>query len=366
MAIMTPNRRASGAGFSMQQDPNGLLRLTFNEGARRALYCGLKDLAVYTGDEPIVIAQAMTRVGEAIGSFGVETLIRIAAGEIGEGVTVFDGLPFEAVEWAPYPGMPARSAKSTSLSEALLLGLGGYMGEPYGVASEGDRLINELIPSVEDLARNTGNGSRLNLGLHRENAAPKFLSPGIDFSPKALMLTGVSEQVAGGPTTPVAICARAVSLLEGEDQAVLRGPSAFLQVPERWRNGGDAIEIGPVPVILGGVGREQVAAAFYGGLTRAADPAAAAALAKLQAALELVAIPLRVTPGHMVHLANGRVLHGRSDFEPEFSADGRARRWLQRIFLAGRLEDFRTGADPRERVFDLAATARGLAGSRGA
>ena len=161
MAISTPTRRAPLAGFSIQQDPNGLLRLTFNEAARRALYRGFKDLAVYTGDEPVVTAQAMSRVSEAIGPFGIETLIRIAAGEVGEGVTVFDGLPCEAVAWAPYPGMPARSAKRTCLSEALLLGFGGFMGEPYGVASEGDRVINELIPSVEDLDRNTGNGLSL-------------------------------------------------------------------------------------------------------------------------------------------------------------------------------------------------------------
>jgi hypothetical protein len=47
------------------------------------------------------------------------------------------------------------------------------------------------------------------------------------------------------------------------------------------------------------------------------------------------------------------VLHGRSDFEAEFDADGRARRWIQRVFLGGRVEQFRAGGDPHERVYAL-------------
>ena len=363
--IVAPVRRAKSPAFSIQQDANGLLRLSIAAAARRALYRALKDQTYFTGDEPVVIARAITRVGDVIGDFGVETLIRAASLEVGQGVIVIDGLPYEAVEWAPYPGMPARSAKDTCLSELLLLGFGGFMGAPYGVASEGDRLVNELIPSKADLEAFTGNGSRKNLGLHRENAAPKHLVPGLDFSPRALMLTGVSEQTRGGPITPVAIAARAVALLDAADQAVLRQPCAYVEVPKRWRTDETAMTVGPVPVILGPAGHEQLVGAFYDRLTRAADAAAAPALARLEAALELVSIPLRVTPGRLVYLANGHVLHGRSDFEPEFSADGRARRWLQRIFLAGRIEDLRTGADPHERVFDLAATAQSLALPRG-
>ena len=350
--------RTPASDFSVRLDALGVLHVVFAPAATRALHDALEDLSYFEADEATAIARAMVRVAEAIGPYGVETLVRIGAGDLGEGVAVFEGLPFEAVEWSPYPGSPARSAKSTCLSETVLLGFGAFMGEPYGVASEGSRLVNELIPSRADLDRHTGNGSRKTLGLHAENAAAKFLMSGRDYSPKALMLTGVSEQRVGGPTTPVAIASRAVAMLTEPERRILRRPCVLIRVPERWRGAEGVAEVGPVPVILGAVGREQVVAAFYGDLTRAIDDDSAAALARLSGALDAVAVPLEVIPGRLIHLANGRTLHGRSDFEPEFDGSGRARRWVQRIFLGGRVEDLSKGGDPHERVFDLATATR--------
>lgn len=339
--------------FSISSLPAGELHIRFSDAARDALGEALGDQVFFERDEVAVAARASARVGEVLGSFGVETLMRIGAGELGEGLTVFDNLPFEQVEWSPFPGMPARSAKRTCLSEMLLIGMGPHMGELYGVASEGRRLVNDLIPSMTDLDRHTGNGSRKLLGLHYENAAPRYLSAGRDFSPKALMLTGVSEQTVGGPATPVAIAARAVARLSDADRTVLRNACAILKAPQRWRDHAEIQDIGPVPVILGPAGREQVVAAFYGDLTRPAFEAAAGPLERLEAELNAVAIPLQIVPGRMVHLANGRVLHGRTDFEAEFDAEGRARRWIQRVFLGGRVEQFRADGDLHERVYAL-------------
>jgi hypothetical protein len=47
-------------------------------------------------------------------------------------------------------------------------------------------------------------------------------------------------------------------------------------------------------------------------------------------------------------------LHGRSDFEPAFDGDGRARRWIQRVFVTGRLDCFLGSPAMTDRVFDLA------------
>jgi hypothetical protein len=233
MAQVVHPARAKASGVFYEQDGDGVVHIHLARRARRALDRVLRRQAYIEGDEAAAIARAMAAIAEVFGPFGVEILVRVAAGELGEGVAVFHDLPHEQVDWSPYPSMPARSAKETCLSELLLLGIGGFMGEPYGVASEGDRLINELIPSRADIDRLTGNGSRRRLGLHYENAAPKHLVSGRDYSPKALLLTGVSEQIEGGPTTPVAIAARAVARLSLEDQRILREPCAMIRVPER-------------------------------------------------------------------------------------------------------------------------------------
>lgn len=357
MSQTAQDRRAqphAAPSFVIDHSGDGVLTITFSDTTCQALRNALAPVAYYEADETAVTARAMAAVVGAIGAYGLETLLKIAAGDLGEGVTVFDNLPFEAVSWSPAPGQPARSAKAGCLSEVLLLGFGGFLGEPYGVAAEGDRLIHELIPSQKDLERHTGNGSRKALGEHAENAALKFVGLGRDYSPKALMLTGVSAQEVGGPVTPVVIAQRALRRLSPGDLEILRAPSVYIRIPERWRAQAEGrLEVGPVSIVLGAEGREQVYVAFYGDMMRPADEAAAGALSRLGAAVEAQAVPLQVLPGRMVHLANGRVLHGRSDFEPEFDDVGRARRWLQRLFLTGRVEEFRGAEDPRERVYSL-------------
>lgn len=342
--------------FVRRESPDGIVSLRLSDGLRDALAAEFGHSGYIAADENPLIARLMLTLSNLIGPWGVETLADLSAGRGHQGIVLFENLPHEAVDWSPMPGAPAHSAKATSLSEHLLLAFSAFFGDAYGVASEGHRLINDLIPSIADIDRHTGNGSRRSLGLHTENAALRFASPGRDYSPKALMLTGVSLQAEGGPVTPVAIASRAVALLDDWADAELRGPCTMIALPERHRRPGRPGEIGPVPVILGARGAEEVIAAFYGDMMRPVSARAEQALAQLRTLLEEVAVELVISPGVLAYLVNGRVLHGRSDFEPALDADGRARRWIQRVFVTGRLDSFLDSPASTDRVFELALT----------
>jgi hypothetical protein len=340
--------------FVRRESADGIVHLRLNDALRDALAGELGYPGYVAADENAQIARLKLLVATLIGPWGVETLADLSVGRGHQGVVLFENMPHEPVDWSPLPGAPAHSAKATSLSEHLLLAFSAFFGDAYGVSSEGHRLINDLIPSIADIDRHTGNGSRRSLGLHTENAALRFASPGRDYSPKALLLTGVSVQPLGGPVTPVAIASQAVALLDAWAEAELRGPCTMIALPERHREPGRAEEVGPVQVILGARGAEEVVAAFYGDMMRPVSTRAEQALAQLRARLEDVAVELAILPGMLAYIVNGRALHGRSDFEPSFDADGRARRWIQRVFVTGRLDGFLGSRALTDRVFDLA------------
>ncbi|GAB2190499.1 hypothetical protein MAH1_21070 [Sessilibacter sp. MAH1] len=319
---------------------------------------GLGELLSYdgylSGDVNIRLSR-LSKTCHDLFSSGDERLLKdIASGDTGEGVTVFYNLPYEAVDWSPVPGFEASEAKGSSLSEHCLLAFAQYFGEPYGVRKEGHRLVNDLIASRQDMEKLTGNGSKLELGLHYENAALRFAITGYDLSPKALLLAGVSAQKFGGPETMVAISSRACCLVSDRAMRTLRSSSFYLALPIRQRNDqADANVIGPVPVVIGPFGREEIVAAFYGDMMRPANVEAEEALAELKEAVTAVAVGLKVVPGTMVALHNGRALHGRSEFTPVFDEYERTQRWVQRVFVGSRLDGFRLFNQSAERVFDI-------------
>ena len=338
----------------METDSLGVLNLRCSDELHDQIEQEFGNLAYIDSNEDVFISRLKTRLAEMVGPAGNDILSKIANDRIGNGVVVITNLPYERIDFAPLLGQPAHSAKHTSLSEHLLLAFSAQFGESYGVLDEGSRLVNDLIPSKADLERFTGNGSRQKLGIHAENIALRYAVPGLDLSPKYLMLTGVSAQHIGGPTTPVAIAAQAVKRLSLDQAAVLRTSCAKIALPVRQRTDVEKEdEVGPVPVISGPEGREVISAAFYSDMIRPVSDEAALALVALEKALDDVAIHLEIVPGTLVYLSNGRVLHGRSDFEPVFDENGRAQRWLQRIFGTGRLDAFDSCKAVTDRVFDV-------------
>ena len=340
--------------FIARQEENGIVIVRLCDALRDEMEQEFAFRGYIRGDEEPQIAHLKSVLSQLVGAYGVEFLNRISNGAYGEGVVVFENLPFERVDWSPLPGEPPHSAKPTSLSEHVILAFSSFFGDAYGIAKEGDRLVNELIPTRGDLDRYTGRGSRRTLGMHYENAALRFLYPGKDLSPKGVLLSGVSAQKFNGPKTPVAIASRAIALLPEWAVKVLRSPCTKIALPERQRvPGNDTQEVGPVPVILGPMGKEEVVAAFYGDMMRPITAQADKALLLLHEKLDEVAVHLEVKPGVLAYISNGRVLHGRTGFDPVIDGDGRAERWLHRVFVTGRLDAFLERRKLTDRVFDV-------------
>jgi hypothetical protein len=239
------------------------------------------------------------------------------------------------------------------LSENLLCAIGAVINEPYGLIGEGPALVNDLIPSLADRERLTGNGSKVALTFHTENAAHRWLFPGRDLSPSALLLIGVNAPSDGGPFTRIANGRLAASLLSPEHRRVLTAPAVRLALPLRQREAGREVLTDAVPVLCGPTGKEIVTAVLYGDMSHPVSEAAAEALEAFGKALQACAGAVRITPGSLVYIPNSYSLHARDSFEARFDANGRTERWLQRIFLTANPDDFQIAEKVGNRVFRL-------------
>lgn len=266
---------------------------------------------------------------------------------------VVTGLPYDFVASAPAPGEDPRDFKPTELSEVLLVMIGSLLGEPYSLSGEGDRLVNDLIPTAADRLRLTGNGSEVRLGMHTENAAHRWLVRDRDLSPSALLLTGIAAPAVGAPRTLVANGRMAAARLSPEHRAILRGPSVQLALPLRQRRGSEVLRTQASPIFTGPEGAEIVTAAFYGDMMEPVDERAREALSAFEDALEACAAAVTIVPGMLVYIPNAYTMHARDAFPPQFDAQGRAQRWLQRIFLTTRLDTFQIAGELEQRVFEL-------------
>lgn len=239
------------------------------------------------------------------------------------------------------------------LSENLLVSLAAFAGEPYSIAHEGRELVNNLTPHKEFARAYTGLGSEVELDFHIENAAQAHMPEG-DTSPFALMLLGVRGEMGGGPATRLADARRALRLLSEQDIECLCGRHFIIRVPYRWRGAT------PTPrdntdlaaVLSGPLDSPRVTVAFYPGMVLAVNEAAEVALGHFYQAIREVSFGINVTPGKLVFINNSFTLHARDRFTPQFDNSGCAYRWLQRVFVARSLWNFRAFTRVHERVFD--------------
>lgn len=246
-----------------------------------------------------------------------------------------------------------RAFKEGVLSENLLVALGVLTGEPYSIAHEGRELVNNLTPHKESAQEFTGLGSEVELDFHIENAAQAHMPEG-DTSPFALLLLGVRSEPGGGPLTRVADCRRALKRMTQEDLEYLYGKNYIIRVPYRWRDATarprDNTDLSPI--LSGPSVAPRVTVAFYPDMVLAANPRAKLALDNLYRAIREISFGIQISPGRLLLVNNRFTLHSRDRFEPMFDNNDRAYRWIQRVFVARSLWDFRTFTPVLDRVFD--------------
>lgn len=232
--------------------------------------------------------------------------------------------------------------KHSSLSENLLTLVATIFGHPYSMHYEGRGLINNLIPSRATSKQITGLGATSDLRFHTENVALRF-NTGRDCSPAALFLTGVRQDIRS-PKTRLSDARLALELLSEADRIQLAGPNLKIKLPYRWRPHMSETfhDNSPmVPLTEWTAAGLVVHAAFYGDMIADISTLAAERAAKnFEAALEEVALDEVVVPGEMLGIDNNFTLHARTPFDATFDSEGRAMRWVQRVFVTETLDNF--------------------------
>ncbi|MCP1204113.1 TauD/TfdA family dioxygenase [Pantoea sp. B550] len=265
-----------------------------------------------------------------------------------------DNLPVDkSVTGSPRHNESGSAFKSGVLTENILVTMGVLTGEPYSIAHEGHELVNNLTPHKEAAKEFTGLGSEVELDFHIENAAQAYMPEG-DTSPLALILLGVRGEPLGGPQTRISDCRRALEKLSEEDIKHLYGKNFIIRVPYRWRGASaeprDNTDLSPI--LSGPISAPRVTVAFYPDMVLAVNPRAKQALENLYQAVREVSFGVQISPGRLILINNSFTLHSRDSFKPAFDENDRALRWVQRIFVARNLWNFRSFVPVKDRVFD--------------
>lgn len=262
----------------------------------------------------------------------------------------------ESIYKVPFANEFREKCKSGHRSENLLVMVAAVLGEPYSMLFEGAEIVNNLVPLQESKHDFTGLGSEVELDFHIENAALKHFS-NCNFSPMGLMLSGVSYDPTG-PMTRVSDGRAALNLLEDSVRLQLSTPSFRIKVPHRWRHESFGISVEKtdwVPILIDeGHGYPEIAAAFYKDMIEAKDQSSQRAIEMLHAAVRSVSFGVAIKPGQLIYIDNRFAFHSRDRFTPSYTVDGRAKRWLQRVFVAPNLWAHRGLTQVNERIYKVA------------
>ncbi|WP_272524936.1 TauD/TfdA family dioxygenase [Providencia sp. PROV196] len=270
------------------------------------------------------------------------------------GCISIENLPIDnEVTGSPLFKETGSSFKGGTISENVLIALSLIAGEPYSISHEGLELVNNLTPHPDATKEYTGLGSEVELDFHIENAAQAHMPEG-DTSPLFLMLLGIRTDIDNGPFTRIADMRNALKLMSKEDIKELYQSNYIIKVPYRWRDATitPRSNTGLVPVLSGPITCPQITAAFYPDMMVTANIAAKQALDNLYEALKKVSFGVQITPGRLIILNNHFVLHSRDQFEAKYDKNGRAYRWVQRVFVAPTLWNYRNYQRLHERVFN--------------
>uniref|UniRef100_A0AAU1M0U6 TauD/TfdA family dioxygenase n=1 Tax=Streptomyces sp. NBC_00148 TaxID=2903626 RepID=A0AAU1M0U6_9ACTN len=263
------------------------------------------------------------------------------------GVALVRNLPVDT-ETGPTPldGGPGRG-KSGFVSEGVLLGLTGLLGEALGVLTEkGGRLVHDVVPVAGGARTQTNQSSAVFLNFHSDityDATGRYDVANPDF----LVLNCLRGDPSGGAVTYYADARDLCRRLDPGALELLRRPLFRLNAPGSYTRsaaGGAEVLSHPVPVISGAAEHPEIAVSANG--VRSLDRDAEAAFEHLQAVAREVAHAVRLEPGQALLINNRKGIHARSPFEARH--DGRDR-WLQRTYVRRSLWDIRYRVTPEDR-----------------
>jgi L-asparagine oxygenase len=246
------------------------------------------------------------------------------------GALLVRGLPVGLLPATP-PSPTAPSTKDTT-SETTLLGVARRLGEPVGYLPEhGGDLVQNLVPTQAEAARQTSTSSRVRLDWHTETAFHPH-------KPRYLVLLCLR----GDPAAQTLLCSMAQldAGLPARTRAILREPRFRIGVDESF-TGGRAVLLPDLrPVVRGPAAREEFT--FDAGLMVGADAEADEALAEVRRRIEHEHVAVTLEAGDLLVVDNHVAVHGRSPFPARFDGTDR---WLQRTFV---VDDLAASATERD------------------
>ncbi len=248
--------------------------------------------------------------------------------------------------------------KNGCISENLLCMIGAVLGEPYSIYFEGQELVNNLTPQVNSANDYTGLGSSVELDLHIENSALRFIGQE-SYSPLGLLLLGLRHQKSvinqTSPYTNIVDARQAIDRLSKHDLDILKKNNYILHIPYRWRKGFTNKKqcTEPCPMISKEGGILEVNAVFYPNMVTPMSISAENALNNFYNILKKLVIKLDITPGKLVYIDNRFSLHSRDKFIALYDNNGYPYRWLQRLFIMPNLWALQNFRKIGNRVFNL-------------
>ncbi|MCY0954275.1 TauD/TfdA family dioxygenase [Streptomyces sp. H27-S2] len=262
------------------------------------------------------------------------------------GVALVRNLPVDARTGpTPLDGGPGRG-KSGFVSEGVLLGLSGLLGEPLGVLTEkAGRLIHDVVPVAGGERTQTNQSSAVFLNFHSDityDPTGRYDRANPDF----LVLNCLRGDPAGEAVTYYADARDICGELPSDALEILRGPHFRLNAPGSYTRsvaGGSEVLSEPVPILSGGGTHPEIAVSANG--VHALNRDAGAAFERLQETCRSVAHEVRLEPGQALLVNNRKGVHARSRFAARH--DGRDR-WLQRTYVRRSLWDIRYRVTPQD------------------
>jgi len=273
------------------------------------------------GDVPIGSAaflQAAGRAGRLLSPDVHDALCDFADNGAPAGAILLKDLPIGTIPATP--ATPGDPTGKDNLSEFVLLTVARRLGQPIGYEPEhGGDIVQNLLPTRGDVARQTSTSSGVELEFHTETAfhphKPRFL----------LLLC-----LRGDPQAETLLCS--ISQVMGElplgVQQVLREPRFRTGIDESF-TGTRSDRLGNAMAVLEGT-EEAPTFTFDADLMTGLDPEAAEALEALRSVIRAQHIGVALEAGDLLVVDNSLSVHGRSSFAARFDGTDR---WLQRTFV---------------------------------
>lgn len=285
-------------------------------------------------DGDAFVGFAVDAVQRLIPAHLLDACERVARGDGPEVALRIRGLPIDP-ELPPTPRGGAAH-KPTHVSEAVIAGIAGYLGDLVSYRDEKDgELVQNVFPLAEEREAPSNSSSDVTLDLHTEIAfsrgAPVWRT--YETSPDLLLLLCLRPAPRADALTRLVAADALLSRITSADRRILESPRFQLRAPYSFTRGGDRSRpwSEPVPLVHH---RGRISFDLACGV-RAIDEEAERALRALRTSASEAGIEhgFALDQGDLLVIDNRRAVHGRSVFAVQ--ADG-SDRWLQRVYVRRR------------------------------